>query len=180
MHLGMNARHLRARMARVCGVVAAFVLAGALVSCAPEPGDTAETGPSAGTWSKEELADGKGGDEGSWTEENPDGVGEKSAELPASFPKGSFVIPEGTVIDDAGERSDSGWFVVLRSNDGASGALLWTQVIDESGFEATDVTAGESNETFATLTSATLVVDALMIPQEDGGVLLSYEVSLVE
>lgn len=164
----------RPTRARVRGVLAAagvLLCAATLVSCAPEPGDIA------GTPSKEELAEGKGGSEGSWSETNPDGVGEKQTEIPASFPADRFVIPEGAVIDDIGERSAQGWFVVLRSESGDDGALLWTQVITAGGFEATDVTAGESGETFATLTSDTLAVDALMIPQGDGTVLLSYEIA---
>lgn len=165
------------RASRVCAAVVGGLIAVALVSCAPEPGDTSSTSGTAGAPSKEDLADGKGGSGGSWSEENPEGVGEKSAVLPDSFPSDTFVIPEGTAIDDAGERSGAGWFVVLRAEDINSGAELWTQVINGSGFEATDVSVGVDNETFATLTNASLTVDALMIPQEDDTALLSYEVS---
>lgn len=172
-----NARSLRSK--RVWGAAAMVLIATSLVSCAPEPGDSTSPNATAGTPSKEEIAEGKGGDNDSWSEENPEGVGEKSADLPETFPGDAFVIPDGTVVDDAGERSQTEWFVVLRAEDSGSGATLWTQVINESAFEATDLTAGEAGETFATLTNATLTADAMMIPQDDDSVLLSYEVSLI-
>lgn len=165
------------RVQRVWALAAAALIAASLVSCAPEPGGSGSPGETAGATSKEDLADGKGGSGGSWSEENPEGVGEKSAVLPDTFPSDAFVIPEGTAIDDAGERPGTGWFVVLRADDVGSGAKLWAQVINGSGFEAADLAAGEENETFATLTNATLTVDALMIPQEDDTVLLSYELT---
>ena len=167
-----------ARANRLWGAAAMVLIATSLVSCAPEPGATTPPDTSAGTPSKEELAEGKGGAGDSWSEENPEGVGEKTADLPESFPSDAFVIPEGTVIDDAGERSQSEWFVVLRAEDSRAGAMLWARVINLSAFKATDLTAGEAGETFATLTNATLTADAMMIPRDDDGVLLSYEVSL--
>ena len=164
---------------RLWALALSGVIACALVSCAPEPGATPAPGDVAGSTSKEDLANGTGGSEGSWSEENPDGVGEKTTEIPDGFPVDEFVVPDGAQIDDAGERSTGGWFLVLRAEDTDAGALLWTQIITDGGFTATDVTDGEDRETFATLTNATLGVDALMIPQDDGTVLLSYEIARI-
>lgn len=155
------------RTSRAMAIVAAAALTLSLASCAPEPGDDIAGAPD---------KSGEGSSE-SWTAENPDGVGEKKTELPASFPKDSFVLPEGAVIDDTGERSGGSWFVVLRAEDLDAGAMLWTRVINLGGFTASDVTAGENRETVATLTNPTLSVSALMIPQEDGSVLLSYDIT---
>ncbi|QIM16523.1 hypothetical protein G7067_09025 [Leucobacter insecticola] len=155
------------RASRAAAILMGVVLAASLASCAPEPGEDIAGAPSKGGEPNSE----------SWSAENPAEVSQKKTELPASFPETAFVIPKDAVIDDTGERSETSWFVVLRAEDIDAGAALWAQVINLGGFTASDEATGENGETLATLTNATLVVNALMIPQEDDTVLLSYDIS---
>ncbi|WP_053385890.1 hypothetical protein [Leucobacter japonicus] len=123
----------------------------------------------------------KGGDaSGSWEEIGVPGGGDgKSAELPASFPKTQFVVPAGATVDDAGERSASAWFVVLRAPNRTGADALWQGVITQSGFTVSTSEETGDDGISAHLDGAGLSVDALLIPNADGAVLLSYELALV-
>ena len=137
-------------------------------------GDTG--GADAGAGSK----GGAGSDDGEerWTGGVPDEALEKTSELPASFPAASFAIPDGGVIDDAGERSATSWFVVLRAKDAAGASALWDAVVAGSGFTVTDAAETPEGGTSAVLTNAALSVTALTVPDADGSVLLSYDIDL--
>ncbi|WP_156322532.1 hypothetical protein [Leucobacter musarum] len=119
----------------------------------------------------------KGGNgSGSWEETGIPGGGDgKSAVLPASFPSTQFVVPAGATVDDAGERSASAWFVVLRAPDRADADALWQSVISHSGFTVSASEESGDGGISAHLDGAGLSVDALLIPNDDGSVLLSYD-----
>lgn len=152
------------------GVLALGLLVGPLAGCAPEPGTVRPDGT--------DLTEKVEPEGGSWPEANPDEVFEKSQELPADFPA-EFVIPEGAVIDDAGSRAVGSWFVVLRASDAAVASALWDGVVAGGGFAVADETETGDGGRAATLTSATLSVAAVTLPSEDGGVLLSYDITSV-
>lgn len=180
-------------------------LAGMLVGCAPEPtagqgssdsktststsapstpnalSDSAaeNTGETSDDANAHATADSsaKGGDgSGSWEETGIPGGGEgKSAVLPASFPTTQFVVPAGATIDDAGERSASAWFVVLRAPNRAGADALWQSVISQSGFTVSASDESGDGGISAHLDGGGLSVEALLIPNADGSVLLSYD-----
>lgn len=139
-------------------------------------GNTGGSDAGAGTGGKGGA--GRNDGEERWTGGVPDEALEKTTELPASFPAASFVIPDGSVIDDAGERSATSWFVVLRAKDAAGASALWNAVVAGSGFTVTDAAETPEGGTSAVLTSAALSVSALTLPEADGSVLISYDVEL--
>ncbi|MCW2287798.1 hypothetical protein EDF60_1285 [Leucobacter luti] len=154
-------------------------------SSTPKPSakPSAKPGASAGDSSAkpapvDDLA-GKGGTSTgeSWPEQNDPAVEQKDAQLPASFPSERFVVPPGATVDDAGERSATDWFVVLRAANQAEADQLWQSIIAESGFAATEVTASADGGISALLSSASTTAVAVTIPQSDGSVLLSYDVT---
>lgn len=98
-----------------------------LTACAPEPGPgneksqdaTGLTPNSIGHWDEGHQLDGEKTDssEGSGSHlggREPVEV-EKSHDLPATFPLEAVPIPPDSIIDDAGERSETEWFVVVRT-----------------------------------------------------------------
>lgn len=170
-----------------------LLLLGALTACAPEPGaggsdagsgtsgapGTSETdAPAQGSGQKGSADKGSGEQgSGSWPEDDAGMDAPKQTALPVSFPVDRFIIPKGAVIDDAGERSDGEWFVVLRAPDQPSADATWDAVLSASGFAVVDPETGEDGGVSAELTSQTLEVSALTLPQPDGTVLLSYDIS---
>lgn len=138
---------------------AAGSLALSLSACAPEPGETAGQA-------------GKG-TEPTQTQQVPEEATRKHTELPESFPADEFRIPAGAVIDDAGERGEGAWFLVLRADDEGSADELWAAVIAENSLtEAEDPDSG-----LVRLSGASLTAEALRLPGEGGAVLLSYDIA---
>lgn len=150
----------------------AGLLAVSLSSCAPEPDEIA------GATTKEQIAKGKTPDDAGQRAEVPDEALQKQATLPAGFPSNSFPLPNGAVIDDAGERGAGVWFVVLRAKDAVQASTQWSAIISDGGFELTDAQGDPASaNASATLRNDKLDVFALMLPQDDGSVLLSYDLT---
>lgn len=153
--------------ATATAAAAACALLLGLAACAPEP--------IAGQGGKD--AD-PSQQESSWGETDPGSEAtQRQTELPESFPREQFPLPEGATIYDTGER-DGGWFVVLVAEDEAAAQTLWDSVITASGLVA-EGEAVETSEggTALDFTGPALRVFALTIPQPDGTVLLNYELS---
>lgn len=148
---------------------AAGLLLLAVVGCAPEPGERA------GTSSEQNAGDG----EISWAESDPEGQGQKSTTIPESFPVESFALPDDAVVDDVGEREEGVWFIVLRAASAQEAAELWDAVIANNGFEVSEQEETSDGGVSASLENRTLIGAALTIPQEDGSVLLSYDLTEV-
>lgn len=157
-----------ARYRRIAGAAgAALILLWGLAACAPEP--------VAGQGGKD--ADPSQG-ESSWSDPVEDFDAEqRQTELPADFPSAEFPLPEGVTIYDTGARDASAWFLVLSAADAAAAETLWGEVLGLGGFTPEEETATAEGGVAATLTNATLRVLAVTIPQEDGTVLLSYDIS---
>lgn len=203
----MRETHGPRRRAITAGTLLVGVaLLGSLTACAPEPpaSQSGSTGTSAGTQSPtatssakpsakpsasagdssakpaptDDLA-GKGGttDGESWPEQDDPAAEQKTTALPASFPSDRFAVPAGAAVDDTGERSTTEWFLVLRAANQSDADQLWQSVISGSGFTATEITAGADGSQTATLTRAGLAAVAVTIPQSDGSVLLSYDLT---
>ncbi|KAM9862526.1 hypothetical protein ACI1US_01622 [Leucobacter sp. BZR 635] len=137
-----------------------------LSACAAEPGTERPDGT--------DLTEKVEPEGGSWPEENPEEVFEKSAELPADFPA-EFVVPESALVDDAGSRGPGVWFVVFKASDDASAALLWDEIVSAGGFTVGDETETGDGGRSATLSVPALEVTAVTLPADDGAVLLSYD-----
>lgn len=190
------------RTALVCAAVPLLALG--LSACAPEPGTVTGTGSPAtpgvsdpggsgtGTGTADpattpepspspdtpEQKPNNGSDGGSWSETNdPNDPSLKNAALPKSFPTRDFPIPGYVVIDDAGVRDQSSWFIVLRAADQKTANKAWSAVRKSGKFTVSDQSSGSDGEKTMTLTKPRLSAEALMIPQGDGSVLLSYELS---
>lgn len=165
-------RHARRPLrSALAGAACAAALLLPLASCAAEPDDTG-----AGATRTEGASDAKGGEGGSWTQQDDGAASEKHVELPESFPE-AFAVPEGAVVDDTGARSGTEWFLVLRAADAAAADALWEDVIAEGGFTVSDEDETAEGGRIASLRNAALSVEALTLPQEDGSVLLSYDLS---
>ncbi len=117
----------------------------------------------------------QGSGEGSWGGSGQDDDPAKNIQLPRGFPNEDFVLPKGATIDDTGEREPGNWFVVLRAADAAQAELWWKRIIRKNGFTATSSERTDDGGRSATLRSAALTVDALTIVQDDGSVLLNYD-----
>lgn len=156
------------------GLGAGLVLG--LSGCAPELGAVPNPDSVAGAKGKDsESGTDKGGDGSSWQTPNPQDVDKKQKELPASFPSEAFPLPAGAVIDDAGERGEGVWFVVLRAADASAAQQLWDAVASAGGFTLGDEIETSEGGKSASLSSGALVGEALTLPQSDGSVLLSYD-----
>ena len=149
--------------------VGAILLVLSLAACAPEP--VKVTGmPTKGVESPNS--------ESSWsepTEEFDPSV--KSTELPESFPQDAFPLPAAAVIDDAGARGDTAWFLVLRASDPVIAEQQWQEIVSMGAFSESEATETSDGGRTATLTSTALVVTALTLPQADGSVLLSFDLT---
>lgn len=183
-------------------LVSAITVVAALTGCAPEPGSDKASGPTSGSDSSRSSAtegaldrpavkpdadaltgrNGKlGADPGgaSWPELNSATELPKAHTIPPGFPVESLVLPDGASIDDAGQRSSSEWFVVLRAPDLASAGTLWSEIIEASGLVLESEVPTTGNGISAELGGDTVAVQALTIPQDDGSVLLSYDVTVL-
>ncbi|WP_200328868.1 hypothetical protein [Leucobacter sp. L43] len=120
-----------------------------------------------------------GSSEGGWPQQGDPQDTSKSTTLPASFPVADFVVPDGARIDDAGERSASEWYLVLTAEDRAAADALWQSIVSASGFAESERSETGDGGVAATLTHGTLSVTALQIPQKNGSVLLSFDITAV-
>ncbi len=154
-----------ARRFMIPGVVA--LLAFGIAGCAPEP--------MAGSHVKGEDP---AKEDQSWSQiDDQDDPELKSKELPEGFPSDEFTLPSGAVIDDAGQRGDRIWFVVLKPANETEGEQWWDSIIDTNGFTVRDEEPTTNGGTSATLASNMLTVTATSIHDEaDGSVLLSYDI----
>ena len=192
----MVSRSTRTPAQFVLGVIAAAALLVGLSGCAPEPTDSDGNTASAGSASadaqggaaeseasstaageKKASGDASGDSDGGWPQQGDPQENSKSTSLPATFPDESFVVPDGATIDDAGERSAGEWYLVLKAKDQADAAAAWQAIIDASAFAEADRSETDNGEVSASLTNAAVSVFALQIPQEDGSVLLSFDIT---
>ncbi|WP_125099218.1 hypothetical protein [Leucobacter chromiireducens] len=177
--LGVSETRPRRALLALC---AGALIALPLTACAPEPGtDTGGTIPEsvAGAGGKDsESKPGAGDSESSWSEQDVPEDLPKSTTLPESFPSAQFAIPDGAVIDDAGSRSDTSWFVVLRAADAATADTLWAGIISANGFAEADSAETAEGGMSAQLTGEGVSALGLTIPQDDGQVLISYDIEL--
>lgn len=158
----------------VLSVALAALLTVSLASCAPEPDEIA------GAKTKDQIAESDGSgdaEERGERAEIPDDAIQKHTELPEGFPSEAFPLPKGAVIDDTGERASGEWFVVLRAENAEEAEALWNGVIAGGGFEVSDQAGDPQRDASATLRGSGLEVFALMLPQEDESVLLSYDLT---
>lgn len=147
----------------IAPALAALLVLG-LAACAPEP--------VAGQGGKDADPDQH---ESSWEQPNDEvDVYARQTELPESFPTEQFPLPEGATVYDTGERGEGVWFVVLLAEDEAESVRLWDDVVRLGGFQISDEVETSEGGQAANLTSTTLRVSALTIPQADGSVQLSY------
>ena len=138
-----------------------------LSACAPEPGDeTGRTDKDKETinpeteWGGQDLAE-----------------DDLQTELPATFPVDAFVLPKNAVIYNTGERGQDQWFIVLQAVNEDDAKTLWDEIISTNAFEVVDTTKTTEDGMAATLNGVVLTVQALTIPQEDGSVQLSYDIT---
>lgn len=148
---------------------------GSLVGCAPEPGSSEAPDTDSGIVSPD-PAEKQEPEGGSWPEENPPEVFEKNQDMPDDFPE-TFVVPGDAVVDDSGTRGYGVWFLVLRAEDEAAAHALWDAIVAGSGFAVSDESETTEGGRAATLTSDALAVQALTMPDADGSVLLSYDIT---
>ena len=166
MPTGTLSRFLPRSVSRLLALGAAGALLLGAVGCAPEPGEEA------GSIDKETQTVSP---ETEWGGQDVPEEDLKTT-LPESFPGTAFVIPTGTTVYNAGEKSPDTWFVVLTADSVTAAKLLWDSIIAESGFEVVDTVETTEGGTSATLHNVQLSVQAVTIPQADGTVLLSYDV----
>lgn len=167
------------RLYRAVAGGAALVLAFGLAACAPEPGSDAEAN-NPFTGSDIKNADGSLKDpslhEPSWPETTFGEDEVKQVELPAGFPSTEFLYPADAVIDNTGERGTGVWYLVFRSASAAEASDLWLKVIEQSGFTEHDPAETPEGGRAATLLNGGLEVLAVTLPQDDGSVLVSYDI----
>ena len=161
-------------IARVSAAVLALgLLVAPLAGCAPEPGASGSEGPEGPGSAPTEKQEPEGG---SWPAENPDEVYDKHQEIPEDFPE-AFVIPEGAEIDNVGTRGHGTWYLVLRAADEDEAAVLWDEVVAAGSFVQSDGMETTEGGIAATLSSGELTVDAMTLPEADGTVLVSYDIT---
>ncbi|MGK0716226.1 hypothetical protein ACR5KS_09210 [Leucobacter sp. W1153] len=147
----------------------AVLLALSLAGCAPESAEIA---------GQPEKGSETVNPESSWSQPTDDfDPAVKTTELPETFPSDQFPLPADAVIDDAGSRGESAWFVVLRAPDATQAAVFWSEIVALGGFTESDVSEVPEGGRAATLSSAVLSAVAITIPQEDGSVLLSFDIT---
>ncbi|KTR85807.1 hypothetical protein [Leucobacter chromiiresistens] len=188
----MAVRDSKAAVRLGASAVVATVLLLGLGGCAPEP-TTPDGGTGASASADADAAAGGGADsgadsgeqkasgdsDGGWPQQGDPQEGAKSTSLPESFPSDGFVVPAGARIDDAGERSPGSWYLVLAAEDQSEADALWQSVVSGSGFAEADRVEGDAGDVSATLTNGALSVFALQIPQDDGSMLVSYDITAV-
>lgn len=153
---------------RLIGLSLAVCLVAGVAACAPEPGEAAgHTDKDRDTVNPE--TEWGGGDQ-------PDPHYEPNATLPESFPA-SFELPADVRVHDTGERSPGQWFLVLEAGDQAAADSLWLAVVEVNRFDVIDETKTAEGSRSATLDNGVLEVVAVTIPQVDGTVWLSYDIT---
>lgn len=140
-----------------------------LTACAPEP--TAQSDPSV---SNNKKGQNQEDSESTWNESSRDDY-VYTTELPASFPT-EFLLPANLEIVDTGARSDSEWFLVVRTSDQAAADAFWNEVISANGFAVGDEQTTAEGGKVATLSNATFTANALTITNTDGSVDISYDI----
>ena len=161
------------RVARVSAAVLALgLLVAPLAGCAPEPGAYSPAGPGSAPAEKQEP------EGGSWPAENPDEVYEKHREIPEDFPE-AFVIPENAEDDDVGTRGYGTWYLILRAADESEAAVLWNEIVAAGSFVQSDDLETAEGGIAATLSSGELMVNAMTLPENDGTVLVSFDITSV-
>ncbi|MBC9926703.1 MULTISPECIES: hypothetical protein [unclassified Leucobacter] len=154
----------RTPLVRSAALLSAVVLALGLSACAPEPDamPTGKSNPEATT-------------EPSWPEADAEET-DKNRMLPVTFP-GAFVpLPANPDVDNAGERGEGSWFVVLRADSLDAASAMLDQIATDGAFTVTeDIETGDGGRS-ATLTVDDYVVHALTLT-EGKQALLSLDVS---
>lgn len=141
------------------------VFAGSLLACAPEPESTEGAVDKDGTGVNEET---------SWGDQETIET-EFVTELPESFPTEAFALPDTATIMNTGERGYGSWFVVLHAQDATAAEVIWQAIIEDNAFTVQDLGESSDGGQHASLSSASLSVTAVTIPQSDSSVLLSYD-----
>ncbi|MBO1902630.1 hypothetical protein J4H92_11790 [Leucobacter weissii] len=163
---------MRVSTRALTGIGLSFALVLALAGCGPEPEAEQPAGSSDVSEAKQRAESGESGSE----REQEDAESLKSTELPEGFPEALFALPEDAIIDDAGSHEGGTWFVVLRAADQEQADAWWDEVSSRNSLTAHREEADEEGRS-AVLSNEELTVDALTIPEDDGGVLLSYDLS---
>lgn len=150
-------------IALACAAALTFGLSG----CAPEPGDVAgSTEKDVQTINPE-----------SESSEREVSSYETNTTIPETFPSDEFRYPENAQLTDVGERGAEQWFIVFQADDAALAAETWQSIIDLNQFGVIDESETVEGGVVATLVGSSLSAQALTIPQADGSVQLSYDLS---
>lgn len=161
---------------RAAALLTAALIVLPLSACAPEPGTGSVPEEVAGSGGKD-TGDGETDENGAgWGEQDAATELPKATTLPDSFPKDRFAVPDGAVIDDAGERTETSWFVVLRAAEAATADVLWQAIIVNNELTAGETVTTAEGGVSAQLSGAGVTALGMTIPQPDGSVLLSYDV----
>lgn len=164
----LKATALKATARSIMAVGVAALLTLGIAGCAPEP--------MAGSHVK-----GKAPSEEnqSWSQiDDQDDPALKSKELPEGFPSDDFALPTGAVIDDAGQRGDRVWFVVLKPAGQDESEQWWDSIIETNGFTVRDEEPAPNGGKSATLANDVLTVTAMsVVDEDDGTIVLSYDIT---
>lgn len=139
-----------------------------IAGCAPEPivgngGKGSTTAPSESAWSSPTASF------------DPE---QTNTKIPASFPSDGFTFPADARVINVGERGQGVWFLVLGAPTEADALTIWNSIITANGFHAVEDEGALKGEKHATLSSATLTVEAALLPAPDGtGTVLSYDIT---
>ena len=87
--------------------------------------------------------------------------GEKTATLPDSFPLGDVPLPQDIRIDNAGERADGSWFVVVRSTSMDAAGAEMDALAAEGQFSVDEIQPLSATGFQRTLTRDAITVEAL-------------------
>lgn len=155
--------------------VVVTMLTVSLSACAPEPENTDAALPGTGGKGIENQSN-----ESSWGESSRDQY-QYTTELPASFPTDLFKLPEQIQIVDTGERPENAnqWFLVLKVSDQATADTLWSQIVADNGFTVKDEVTTTEGGKAAVFENAAMSVNALTLPQKDGSVDLSFDLTRI-
>lgn len=158
----------RPSLLRLTAVISAAALTLGLAACAPEP-DVAPTGkPAAGSSTDAQ-------NESSWPESDAADT-EKVTMLPATFPGADVPLPANPEVDNAGERGEGAWFVVLRAASLEAASEMIDQIASDGVFTVSnDAETGDGGRS-VTLSSDQYVIEALTLT-EGTQALLSLDVT---
>ncbi|MCB1274723.1 MAG: hypothetical protein KDB25_10110 [Leucobacter sp.] len=139
--------------------------------------EAAETPDDSSDAAEEEIPEKPAPDSSGWGQTSDrDDPALKHPALPADFPRKRFPLPSGAVIEDAGARGGGAWFVVLHAKSAKQARTWWRAVIADGKFKVADEETNDGDLS-ARLVKKTLEVEALTIAQDDGSVLLSYDLN---